>query len=143
MKEFVKSIYHKFVQLSKWWRRIGLKTTDFSIISNNCTGGYIYQYYGISYKTPTEGIGMSVDDYLKLISRPQYYFTQELKFINPEYTERYKLGEHFTYPAAKIVDITIYFRHYATKEEAEKKWKRRSSRINFQHLFFYLRNQKP
>lgn len=29
----------------KFPRRIGLHINDFSIISNNCAGGYMYQYY--------------------------------------------------------------------------------------------------
>ncbi len=137
-KKILKPVYRGAINFLKWNRRIGLKYTDFSIISNNCAGGYIYQYYGISYKTPTEGIGMSVDDYLKLIRNPKYYFSQDLEFVNPESTERYESGEHFTYPAAKISDITVYFRHYPTKEVAEDKWKRRSSRINYQRMFFLL-----
>ena len=137
-KTGLKTIYHRLRNVSKIWRRIGLKNTDFSIISNNCTGGYVYQYFGIGYCTPTEGIGLSVDDYLKLIQNPRHYFTHSLKFVNPESTERYRLGEHFTYPAALIDDITVYFRHYPTKEEAENKWKRRSSRINYEKLLFLL-----
>lgn len=134
----LKSIYHRIRNLSKFWRRIGLKNTDFSIISNNCAAGYVYQYFGISYRTPTEGIGLSVDDYLKLIQNPRHYFTQKLIFIKPETTERYKNGEHFIYPAALIDDITVYFRHYPTQEEAERKWTRRSRRINYDKLLFLL-----
>ena len=138
INNILKSVYHWFTRISKWKKRIGLKATDFSIISNNCTGGYVYQYFGISYRTPTEGIGLSVDDYLKLIQRPKYYFTHKLRFVEPSTTERYRLGEHFIYPAAVIDDITVYFRHYPTREEAEEKWTRRSSRINYDKLIFLL-----
>lgn len=137
-KSKIKSIYHKFLNLTKIYRRIGLKNKDFTIISNNCTVGYIYQYFGLPYRTPTEGIGLSIDDYLKLIQKPKHYFTYPLKFINPQNTERYKSGEHFVYPVAKIDDITVYFRHYPTKNEAEEKWCRRSARINYDNLFFLL-----
>ena len=134
----LKPIFHWLIRVSKWSKRIGLKSTDFSIISNNCTGGYVYQYFGISYRTPTEGIGLSVDDYLKLVQRPKYYFTHKLRFVEPSTTERYRLGEHFIYPAAVIDDITVYFRHYPTREESEEKWTRRSSRINYDKLIFLL-----
>lgn len=134
----LKELYHRIKDLPKVFRSIGLKTSNFSIISNNCTGGYVYQYFGIPYKTPTEGIGMSVDDYLKLIRNPKYYFSKPLEFISPETTQRYLNGEHFTYPVAQIDDITIYFRHYPTKEEANNKWVRRCGRINYDKLFVLL-----
>ena len=68
VKQVLKPYYHALVRMMKWQRRIGLHCEDFSIISNNCTGGYVYQYYGISYKTPTEGVYFTTDDYLKLIA---------------------------------------------------------------------------
>ena len=138
IKKFLKPYYHWLIRLSKWKRRIGLHCTDFTIISNNSSAGYVYQYYGIPYRTPTEGIGFSVDDYMKIIRNPKHYFTAKLEFVKPETTERYKNGEHFIYPAAKIDDITVYFRHYPTKEEAEQKWIRRCSRMNFNKMFFLL-----
>jgi len=138
IKELLKPLWHYFERLSKWKRRLGLKYKDFSIISNNCCGGYVYQFFGISYKTPTEGNFMCVNDYLKLIKDPKYYFNQTPIFIEPNSTDLYKSGVHFTYPVARIGDITIYFMHYHSKEEAESKWKRRSHRINYNKLFFLL-----
>lgn len=137
-KTILKPYYHKFKHLCKWYRRIGLQYKDFTIISNNCAGGYVYQYFGIPYCTPTEGLDFSVDDYMKVIKNPRHYFTQKLSFICPECTERYKNGEHFTYPVAKINDVTVYFRHYHSQYEAEQKWVRRCSRMNFDKVFFLL-----
>lgn len=138
IKKNLKPIYHWFIRLSKYRRRVGLHCTNFTIISNNCSAGYVYQYFGIPYKTPTEGLGFSVDDYLRIVRNPKHYFSEKLNFVNPETTDRYKNGEHFTYPVAKIDDITVYFRHYPTKEVAEQKWIRRCSRMNFDKLFFLL-----
>lgn len=73
IKQVLRPYYHAFVRMMKWRRRIGLHYKDFSIISNNCTGGYVYQYYGISYKTPTEGVYFTTDDYLKLIANPRHF----------------------------------------------------------------------
>lgn len=138
IKDVLKPYYHKFQRICKSYRRIGLHSKDFSIISNNCAGGYVYQFYGIAYNTPTEGIGFSVDDYLKIVDNPEHYFKHSLEFVDPPTTPRYKNGEHFRYPAAKIDDIFVYFRHYPTMEEAEKKWIRRSRRINYNKIFFLL-----
>ena len=40
-KALLKPYYHKIKRLCKAYRRIGLKHKDFTIISNNCTGGYV------------------------------------------------------------------------------------------------------
>lgn len=56
IKKHLEIYYHYIQNLMKFPRRIGLHIKDFSIISDNCAGGYMYQYYSISYKTPAEGI---------------------------------------------------------------------------------------
>lgn len=136
LKSRLKPLYHRFLNFCKLWRRIGLHCNDFTIISNNCAGGFVYQYFGIHYSTPTVGLGIHPDDYLKLMQRPSYYFSQELVFVEPNTTERYQLGEHFTYPVAKCADITIYFRHYKDKYHAQHNWERRRQRVNYKKLYF-------
>ncbi len=54
-------------------RKIGLNNKDFTIISNNCWGGYIYDRYGLKYMTPTIGGIFFPDDYIKFISNLDYY----------------------------------------------------------------------
>ena len=90
LKEILKPFYHWLVRLSKWNKRRGLKCTDFTIISNNCTGGYVYQYYGIAYKTPTEGLFFTTKDYLKLVERPEHYFHSKVILINPTDSKKEK-----------------------------------------------------
>ena len=140
VKNVLKPYYHLLIRLSKWRRRLGLKCKDFSIISNSCAAGFVYQYFGIKYLTPTAGIGIHPDDYLKLMQNPLSYFTEKLCFVEPNTTERWNLGEHFSYPVAKIGDgdesITVYFRHYKTRQEAQHVWEKRCKRINYSKLFF-------
>ena len=136
LKTKLKPLYHKFLNITKFWRRRGLNGADFTIISNNCAGGFVYQYFGLPYATPTCGLGMHPDDYLKLIQNPSFYFSQELVFIDPHTTERFRLGEHFCYPVANCADITIYFRHYNDEYHAKIDWERRCKRINYDKLFF-------
>lgn len=138
IKKLLKPLYHWFVRLSKWKRRIGLKCTDFTIISNNCTGGYVYQYFGIPYKTPTEGLYFTTEDYLKLLERPEYYFKHEVKLVDSQRSTLAKMGRDICYPVGLIDDVEIYFMHYPDPEEALSKWYRRASRMNFKKLFFLL-----
>ena len=37
------------------WRKKQLKSTDFTIISNNCWGGMIYESYNLPKESPTVG----------------------------------------------------------------------------------------
>lgn len=138
VKKVLKPVYHWLIRLSKWRRRIGLKYTDFTIISNNCTGGYVYQYYGIPYKTPTEGLYFIAKDFLKLVERPEYYFKHEVSLINPQESTLAKKGKDIHYPVGLIDDVEVYFMHYPDPIEAVNKWHRRASRMNFKKLFFLL-----
>lgn len=137
-KKHLKPCYHKLQYLCKAFRRIGLYCNNFSIISNNCTGGYVYQYFGIAYNTPTEGLYFTTSDYLKLIQRPEYYFKHKVKLIEPTQSVLAKAGKDIHYPVGVIDDIEVYFMHYPDPKEALSKWHRRASRINYRKLFFLL-----
>ena len=138
IKSFLKPLYHKLVRMAKWWRRIGLDCKDFTIISNNCTGGYVYQYFGISYKTPTEGIYFITSDYIKIVERPEYFFKHEVKLIDPKESTLARAGQKIDYPVGVMDDVEVYFMHYHDPKEAVGKWKRRASRMNFNKVFFLL-----
>ena len=137
-KKQLKPYYHRLQRLLKSYRRFGLKSKDFSIISNNCIGGYVYQYYGVAYNTPTEGLYFTTEDYLKIIQRPDYYFKHEVELIDPKESVLAKSGRSINHPVGRIDDIEIYFLHYPDSNEALGKWYRRCSRINYKKLFFLL-----
>lgn len=112
---------------------------DFSIISNNCWGGLVYQYFGIPYNSPTIGLFFMDDDYIKFLERFDYYIVQPLKFITIE-ESRYKqqLQSESTakmdYPIALLDDVEVHFLHYKSTIEAEEKWNRRLKRLNRNRL---------
>ena len=118
-------------------RRKKLRNKDFTIISNNCWAGFIYQKYGLQYKTPTIGLFFIGNDYIKFCKKLKYYVNQDLKFISFSESKNYDLikGDR-EYPIARLDDIEIYFMHYKTKKEAKEKWYRRCKRINYDSLIF-------
>ena len=59
-------------------RRKQLLFTDFTIISNNCWGGLVYQYFGLPYTSPTVGLFIMDDDYIKFLENLDYYLSQPL-----------------------------------------------------------------
>lgn len=125
-------------------RQKRLEHTDFSIISNNCWGGHVYRYYGLPYSSPTIGLYIWADDYLKMLRNLKSYFSSELKFIKPEESKHFdflvKRGET-NVPIALLDDVEIVFLHYISQEEVLEKWKRRVSKVNYKNLVVKFSDQ--
>lgn len=115
----------------------------FSIISNNCWGGLVYQYFGLPYTSPTIGLFFMDDDYIKFLECLDYYLEQPLKFISIE-KSRYKrkLQSESTmkvnYPIALLDDIEVHFLHYKSEKEAKEKWNKRVKRLNRDRLLIKM-----
>lgn len=125
----------------QWRERRKLKYTDFTIISNNCWAATsIYQPFGLKYNTPTVGLFIMDEDYIRMLENLEYYLSSSLKFITPSESKYYtKISDNgskeVTYPIALLGgDVEIHFLHYHSEEEAKTKWSRRCSRVNFNHL---------
>lgn len=117
--------------------RNGIRNKDFSIISNNCWGGSIYEDLGLNYTTPTIGLFFFAPCYIKFASDLKKYISSPLQFTEKS---KYEKGNHMqgvhSYPIGILDnDIEIHFLHYKTKEEALEKWNRRKERINFDNLY--------
>lgn len=122
-------------------RRSKLKYKDFTIISNNCWAGTaVYQPFGLKYNTPTVGLFIMDEDYIRFLERLEWYLKQPLSFISPQDSRYYdKISAHGTkdvkYPIAALgKDVELHFLHYKSPEEAFHKWERRKNRINFNRL---------
>lgn len=127
------------------FRKRRLENTDFTIISNNCLGGMIYESYAIKKNSPTVGAFFMAEDYIKFVSNMKEYISYELKFIDPEnsrYKSILKKDKRFgQYPIGKLNDIEIMFLHYENEKDAKEKWDRRCKRINWNKLIFKFNDQ--
>ena len=131
--------------IGQWNKRRKLKYTDFSIISNNCWAGTaVYQPFGLIYNTPTVGLFIMDEDYIRFLERLEWYLKQELQFISPQKSRYYdKISNNGTksvsYPIALLGDdVELHFLHYFNKSEALEKWTRRVKRINFERLIIKM-----
>lgn len=119
-----------------------LQNTDFSIICNNCLGGFIYQYYNIEYKTPTLGLFFLAKDYVKFLSDIKFYLSKKLEFIDPKESISYEhfknFGVYIDFPIAKLHDIEVFFMHYKNQEEVIEKWYKRINKINWNDLIVIM-----
>ena len=128
------------------FRRLKLKTTQVTIISNNCWGGHVYRYFGIKYQSPTVGLYFFCDDYLKFINNLKYYINFELRFIKHEESKYYKIleergGNDAICPIGILDDVEIIFLHYGSEKEAFEKWTRRSKRIVWDNIVYKMSEQ--
>ena len=128
------------------WRNRRLRNKKFTIISNNCWAGYVYRLFNLPYQTPTIGLFIMPDDYLKFVNNLEYYLLKcKLSFVSSdECKHKDELRNHDgfgTYPIGKLDDVEIFFVHYKDKKEAREKWTRRAERINWDNLIIKFNDQ--
>lgn len=118
-------------------RRKQLKYPTFTIISNNCWAGHCYRYFQVPYNTPTIGLYFFPDEYVKFVSRLEYYLSLDLTFIDCKDSKHRDILEERgedSVPIGRLEDVEIVFLHYKTREEAYEKWNRRKARMDWNHL---------
>ena len=94
IKETLKKIRLKINKIGSKKRKAKIINKDFSIISNNCYAGIVYQYLGLKYNTPTIGLFFFSDEYIKFLEKFNYYIKQELTFIDSKDSKYYPLSRH-------------------------------------------------
>lgn len=131
--------------LRQWRERRKLKYRDFTIISNNCWAATaVYQPFGLRYNTPTIGLFIMDEDYIRMLENLDFYLDSDLRFIKPNESKYYdKISDNgkkeVSYPIAVIGnDVEIHFLHYHSKDEAKTKWQRRCARINRNRLLIKM-----
>lgn len=106
--------------------RARLTNLSVSIISNNCTGGVISHDLGLKFLSPTVNLFMVAENFIKFCENLEYY----LQIDNIEEL----VDETRNYPVGKLEDITLYFVHYKTFEEAREKWLERRKRVDLKNI---------
>lgn len=120
------------------YRKKKLSNTDFSILSNNCWGGHVYQRFGLPYTSPTVGLYFFAEEYLNLLKDLKTNLYLPLSFIKSsesKYFEELRKRKQLHIPIGLLGDkIEIVFLHYLSEKEAYEKWQRRLSRFNINNL---------
>lgn len=142
IRQRISNIYRKVLALL---RRIKLNKTKFTIFSNNCWGGGVYESYDLIKQSPTVGLFFMSSDYVKFLGNIKGYLKQPLVFINPKNSKYYdklkRETDYGKYPVAKLDDIEIFFMHYTDEQQALSKWNRRIKRINWNHVLYKFNDQ--
>ena len=132
-----KKIYANYLNKKRLnWRKKNLQpkltNTNFTIISNNCSAGFIYNNLGHQFLTPTINLQFTDEDYLTLIYNLKEFVE------NGELTEVEQTG--LSYPVGQLTapcgSIKIYFLHYDNFQHCYDKWMERCKRINWDNMCF-------
>lgn len=116
-----------------------IKSRDFTVISNNCWAGKLYQYLDMPYLSPTVGLYFFADDYIKFVKNLKHYMSLDLKFIKAsqsKYCDILERKNQVEKPIGILDDVEIVFLHYKSESEAYEKWNRRKERINWDNIYY-------
>ena len=112
--------------------RDNLKCHEFTLITNDCMAGIVYHDLHVQFMSPVINMFISASEYVKFLGNLQYYINLPFKEIH---------DNNFPYPLAKIGDVTLHLIHYKTIQEAEKKWRDRSSRIRYEKRIYVMNDR--
>lgn len=90
--QYCRKIYH-------WLQYIQLKNKNFSLIANNCNGGFILHDLGLKFMSPFVNLYINPDDYIYILENLPEMLNEELLFIHTDKS----------YPVAKLGQAKIYF----------------------------------
>lgn len=112
-----------------------LRNRSFSILSDNCWGGFMSRYLGLGYRSPFVGLFVFSPDYIRLLENLEAVYA-DLRFIRPGRSKyAASLAPGAAYPIATVGDdIELHFLHYASEAEAARKWRRRLGRLDPENL---------
>jgi uncharacterized protein (DUF1919 family) len=105
----------------------------FTIVSNNCWGGHVYQALDIPYATPFVGLFIPPAGYLALLSDFPSLMRADLRFVTASQSDSvnaWREREGLSYPIGILGGLVeIDFQHYPNEGAALAAWRRRSARM--------------
>ena len=114
-------------------RRVG--DAAFSIVSDDCWGGFLYQRLGRRYDTPFVGLFLTPDDYLTLLER-----WDELMSGPPEMGETGRDQHGRAYPVGRLGGtVALHFLHAEDPAAAVSDWNRRRARLPADRAKLFLK----
>lgn len=109
-----------------------LTNTTPTIISSNCTGGFLYHWLGLEFKSPFINLYMTPEDFLTAMEN----FDVFIKTPICEMKEN-----KYDYPVGVGAFSTkIHFMHYSTFEDALISWENRKKRIDMNNIWVIMSN---
>lgn len=103
-----------------------------TLICSNCTGGFLYHWLGLQFRSPFINLYLTDSDFVKALE----HWGEFVKYDIIEDVTSIK-----NYPVGiSCYGIRIHFMHYKTFDEAKTKWQERVKRIDNDNIAFMLTN---
>lgn len=106
-----------------------IKKEDLTIVASNCNGGVLLHDIKHRFNSPFVNLWIKPSDYIKMLQKLEYYLGCNLEFITDDSVK---------YPVGRLDDVTIFFEHYKSEDEALAKWNERLSRMTFDNLYIFF-----
>lgn len=111
-------------------QRKRIKNKDFTLLTGNCIGGYVYHQLGLEFRSPTINLMILNQDFKKLVLNLRHYMSlTPISYVDTRFPD---------VPSALLDDIVIHFTHYSTSEEGIKAWEKRKHRIDYNNVFVII-----
>lgn len=120
--------------------RLFINKTDFTIISNNCWGTFVYKKFGLEYGSPFVNLVVFAPDYIDLLENFSLELMRQLSFTTHENSkykdELIRLGLYEQEYPIGILDgrYELHFIHYHSERDAREKWLKRVERMNLKRI---------
>ena len=119
-------IYTGTRSLRNFFIRRRLAPYEFSIFSNNCIGGVFLHDAGKRFNSPTVNLSMSGEGFMKFLENPRDFSNADFEYVEQN------INPH---PHGQLHGVVVNFVHYKSLEEGMEKWKKRSERILWDHIY--------
>lgn len=112
--------------LRNYFIRKRLAPYEFSIFSNNCIGGVFLHDAGKRFNSPTVNLSTNGEGFLKFLDDPHAFVSGDFVYVDQK---------EIPHPHGILHGMLVNFVHYKTFEEGVNKWKIRSKRILWDHIY--------
>lgn len=132
MAKFVTFIKNKLQERINQRNRKRLTNSTPTIIASNCTGGFLYHWLGLEFKSPFINLYMTPEDFLTAMENFEEFINSPIRECkNNDYDYPIGIGAYET---------KIHFMHYPSFDSAITSWNRRCKRIDMNNICIILSN---
>lgn len=111
-------------------QRKRIKNQQFTLLTGNCIGGYLYHQLGLRFTSPTINMMILNTDFKRLVLNLEKYMELiPIPYTDPRYPD---------VPSALLGDIVLHFTHYHSVDEGIEAWEKRKRRINYDNLYIII-----
>lgn len=113
--------------------RARLTNHEPTLICNNCTGGILYHWLGLQFRSPFINLYLTTADFLSALERLADFLSAPIDEVK---------DSRYPYPVGRSQchGELLHFMHYDSFTEAYQKWNERKQRINWDNMGVMLTN---